>query len=314
MMDSGKFQTTSGKGRARSDDDLRALLEEGRKAENAGVLDRADALYQEIAAEATSPTLAAEVLLRRSHVHRSWGMSAEAIRLAQKGRGLAHQARARELEAELLNAEGGVHQSRGDLDEADRLFGSMLALTDDARVRGIALQNLGGNAAIRGNFEEAERCFRESSELFERAGYRRGAAFALNNQGRVLLDRGSFEASRPVLERAVARAGEVEDLDLYALATLNLAEALLSLGSLDQAEDCAAQSLGYFTAAGNPWRAVDCLRIQGNICARRSDDSAAGRCYERALELAMEVEAKGEAAELQRLLDVLKRSPHSSDS
>jgi tetratricopeptide (TPR) repeat protein len=314
MMDSGRDEAVTRKRRARSEQDLRALLEEGRKAENAGVLDRADAVYREIAEEASAPKLLAEVLLRRSHVHRSWGMSAEAIRLAQHGRGLAHQAQARDLEAELLNAEGAVHQSRGDLDEADGLFGSMLALTEDPRVRGIALQNLGGNAAIRGNYDEAERCFRDSSELFARAGYRRGAAFALNNQGRVLLDRGSSEASRPVLERAVALAGEVEDLDLYALATLNLAEALLSLGSLDQAEHCAAQSLGYFTASGNPWRAVDCLRIQGSICTRRGDTGDAGRCYERALELAMTLGAKGEALELQRRLSALKRALPGSDS
>jgi tetratricopeptide (TPR) repeat protein len=302
------------KAHARSEEDLRAMLEEGLKAEKAGVLDRAESLYREVAEEATTPTLIAEVLLRRSHVHRSWGMSAEAIRLAQQGRGLARQAQAAKLEAELLNAEGAVHQSRGDFDEADRLFGSMLALTEDPRIRGIALQNLGGNAGMRGDLEEAERCFRDSSELFARAGYRRGEAFCMNNHGRVLLDRGNFQASRPVLDKAVALAGEVQDMDLLALARLNLAEALLALGALEQAQDCAAESLGYFTGANNPWRTVDCLRTQGDISVRMGEKVNAARCYERALELAGTLQAKVEMAELQKRLRALKRVRPESGS
>src|SRR5688572_13324201 len=265
-----------------SDQDIRALLADGLKAERAGILDRADSIYRQVAeTAATTPKLMAEVLLRRSHVHRSWGMSAEAIRLAQQGRALARQAQEGALEAELLNAEGAVHQSRGDLDEADRLFGSMIALTTDPRIQGIALQNLGGNAGMRGDLEEAERCFRDSSELFARAGYQRGEAICLNNHGRVLLDRSNFSASRPVLEKAVALAGEVGDMGLHALAALNLAEALLALGVLDQAQDCAAQAMGYFKASDNPWRTVDCLRMQGDICARKGEKANAGRCYER---------------------------------
>jgi tetratricopeptide (TPR) repeat protein len=272
------------------------------------MLDRADALYREVADEAAGPALIAEVLLRRSHVHRSWGMSAEAIRLAQQGRSVAHQAGEAGLEAELLNAEGAVHQSRGDFEEADRLFGSMLALTEEPRVRGIATQNLGANAAMRGDYEKAERCFRESSELFARAGYRRGEAFCLNNQGRVLLDRHVPEDARPVLERAVALAGEVEDLDLHALATLNLAEALLALRRLDEAEDCATKALGYYTAADNPWRTVECLRLQGDICARRGESAHAVRCYERALELADALEAKVEVGDLRKRIAVVERA------
>jgi tetratricopeptide (TPR) repeat protein len=311
-MASGTDDAQPGKVHARSEDDLKALLADGLKAEKAGVLDRADSIYREVGEAASTPRLMAEVLLRRSHVHRSWGMSAEAIRLAQQGRGLAHQAQMAELEAELLNAEGAVHQSRGDLDEADRLFGSMLAITEDARIRGIALQNLGGNAGMRGDLEEAERCFRSSAELFARAGYRRGEAFCVDNHGRVLLDRGDFDASRPVLEKAVALAGEVGDLDLLALATLNLGEALLSLGALDQAEDCAAQSLGYFTASDNPWRTVDCLRAQGDICARKGEKANARRCYERAMELALTLEAKFEVVELEKRLRALTRVTESA--
>lgn len=313
-MDTGRDGVIGRKGHARTEEALRTLLEEGRRAENAGVLDRAEAVYKEIADHAPTPKLAAEVLLRRSHVHRSWGMSAEAIRLAQQGRSLARQADERALEAELLNAEGAVHQSRGDFEEADRLFGSMLALTDNPRVRGIALQNLGSNAAIRCNYEEAERCFRESSVLFARAGYGRGEAFSLNNQGRVLLDKGSSGDAVPVLERAVGLANRLQDLDLHALATMNLAEALLSLGMLDQAEARATQALGYFINADVPWRTVDCLRIQGDISVRKREEPEALRCYERALQIADALEAKVEAEDLRRRIDGLRREASDGTS
>lgn len=277
-------------------------LEEGERLEKKGALEVADSLYREVVEQAPGSVGAARALLRRAHVHRSWGMWAEAVRLAQAGRALAHRHGERDLEAELLNAEGAVHQARGRLEEAEALFHGMLGIALSPRVRGVALQNLGSNAAMRGRFDEAAEHFAESSRSFQAAGYRRGEAFALNNRGRVLLDRGKAAAALEVLERAAALAGELEDLDLEATATLNLAEAHLGVEATEQAMDCISQAMGYFSSSQNPWRVVECLRIQGDIAQSEGDLDQARRAWTRAREIAETLDTRPELAELTRRL------------
>jgi predicted negative regulator of RcsB-dependent stress response len=66
--------------------------------------------------------------------------------------------------------------------------------------------------------------------------------------------------------------------------------------------------MGYFKSADNPWRTVDCLRMQGDICARKGEKANAARCYERALHLARTLEAKVEMDALQKRLRALKHT------
>jgi len=147
-----------------------------------------------------------------------------------------------------------VYRSRGDLDEAEAMLEHALRLAHDERVRGIILQNLGAVAADKHDLETAQHKFVESYGCFRRAGYRRGEAFALNNYGRALLEGGNRAQAERVLGQAIAIARDVEDDDLVALATLNVAETLYLTGDLTSAEGYVTEALGYFNHTQNAWR------------------------------------------------------------
>jgi tetratricopeptide (TPR) repeat protein len=283
-------------------------LEAATRLERAGALAEADALFRSVVEQAPRELTAARALLRRAHIHRSWGTWRDAIRLAQDGRALARLLGDPDLEAELLNAEGAVHQARGALDEAEALFTGMLGIAQDVRVRGVALQNLGANAAMRRDFDEAARRFARSEECFRQAGYRRGEAFALNNRGRALLDRKRSADALTAFERAAAIAREEGDPDLTALAGMNAAEAQLACGERAAARELLSRACAYYNATQNPWRVVDCLRLEGDIGRDAGDAKTARDAWTEALDLAATLGASAEMTVLRERLRRLDRT------
>ena len=271
--------------------DVGSLLEEGKRCESHGVLDRACACYASAAEIAADPATRAEALTHQSRVYRSqceWELALEAARRAQD---IAREGQLNALLNEAINAEALVLVCRGDFSDASRLFNDILAVTEDPRLRGIALQNIGSILAQQGKLGAAERAFTESFGWFRHAGYRLGEAMALNNHGRLALDRGNAELAQQLLEQAMAAARAEEYADLIALATLNYAEALDARGQHARAEEQASTALGYFATSGNRWREIECLRLIGAINERQGDCADAIRCYQRALGLAEELGA-----------------------
>jgi tetratricopeptide (TPR) repeat protein len=235
--------------------------------------------------------LVAEALTHQSRIYRcrsEWRPAIEAARRAQE---LAAAAGLERLRAEAVIAEANVLICRGDFQPALTLFRQVLDANQDPRVRGIALQNIGSILAQQGSLGAAERTFAESFGYFRRAGYQLGEATALNNQGRVALDRGDAELAERIFEQAILVARALGHTELVALATLNYAEALVARGEFGRAEETASTALGYFAAAGNRWREIECLRIIGGINEQLGCVGDATRCYERALALANEIEA-----------------------
>ena len=255
-----------------------------------------------LAVDDADPAMSAIALTHIADVQRcrtDWEAALDAARRAQR---LARSVGREELMLDAAIAEANVLMCRGDFDDAVPLFVDVLRRTHDARVRGIALQNLGSILAQRGQLDEAERAFGESSECFAACGYRRGEAIALNNQGRAALDGGDHERADVLLDRARAIAAAVGDAELIALTQLNRGEALLGAGDVVTADGLACAALGYFVAAGNRWREVECLRLMGAIHERRGDGPSARRCYLRGLHLAEDVETPVEWEKLRACL------------
>jgi tetratricopeptide (TPR) repeat protein len=278
------------------------LLEEGRRFEAHGLLDRALESFTRAAESSAGPALVSEALTHQSRVYRyrsEWRLAIEAARRAQE---LASAAGLNRLLAEAVIAEANVLICRGDFQPALELFRQVLATVEDPRVRGVALQNIGSIHAQQGSLGAAERAFAESFGYFRRAGYRLGEATALNNQGRVALDRGNVALAEQVLDQAIVVARACGYAELVALATLNYAEALQARGDLARAEETASTALGYFAASGNRWREIECLRIIGAINEQHGDIADARRCYERALCLANELGAQHDVGILQDCL------------
>jgi tetratricopeptide (TPR) repeat protein len=277
-------------------------IEEGLRLEKFGMLDRALAHY-DAAATGNDPMIVATALRRRASVLRTRCDWDGALAAARESASVAARHGLDDALAEALNAEAAVFQSQGDFVAATPILERMLELSKNPRIRGVALQNLGSIAAERGDYEEAEHRFLESYRCFQAADYAWGQAFALNNYGRAAMERDNLEIAERVLARAVDMAREIEDLDLAALATMNLAETMLCANDLERADEAASTALGYFDMAGNRWRRVECLRLLGDINRRSGQDEVAHRCYRQALAVAREL---GVQLEMTRLEDRLR--------
>ena len=277
-------------------------IEEGLRLEKFGMLDRALAHY-EAAASDNDPVTVTTAWRRRASVLRTRCDWDGALAAARESAAVAVRHGLRDAHAEALNAEAAVFQSQGDFAAAIPILERILDMTANPRIRGVALQNLGGIAAERGDLETAEHRFLESYRCFQAADYAWGQAYALNNYGRAAMDRENFEIAERVLARAVDLARDIEDLDLAALATMNLAETMLCTHDLERADEAASTALGYFDMAGNRWRRVECLRLLGDINQRDGQPEIARRCYAQGLDLAREL---GVQLEVTRLEDRLR--------
>src|SRR5687768_8615997 len=283
-------------------------IEEGLRLEKFGMLDRALAHY-EAASSGDDPLTVTTAWRRRASVLRTRCDWEGALAAARESAAVAIRHGLEDAHAEALNAEAAVFQSQGDFAAARPLLERILEMTKDPRIRGVALQNLGGIAAENGDLESAERRFLESYQCFQAAEYSWGQACALNNYGRAAMDRANFEIAERVLVRAVDLAREIEDLDLAALATMNLAETMLCCGALERADEAASTALGYFDMAGNRWRRVECLRLLGDINLRDGQPEVALQCYTQGLELARELGVQLEIARLEERLSALRDVP-----
>lgn len=277
------------------------LIEEGVAAERLGLLDRAESCYAAAAASG-EPRLRARALTKLATVHRCRAEWDTALTFARQAQGAAKECHEPELVDDALVAEGNVLIARGDFDAATALFEKLLASVTQPRLRGVVLQNLGSILAQKGQLGAAERAYGESYGFFRQAGYRRGEAIALNNYARVALDRGDVPLAERSLEDALTVAREVEDTELTALATLNLAEALAKRGETKRARDLASAAFGHFGESGNRWRQVECLRLLGTLHESERCHEDAERCLERGLALAEEIDARAEIATLRDAL------------
>jgi tetratricopeptide (TPR) repeat protein len=280
------------------------LLEEGLRCEKAGLLDKALSRYREARTEGSHPSLLAESWRLEAYVEHGRSAWAEALAAAGRSRDIARSAGLPDAEAEALNAEAAVHLARGDLDRAQPLLEAMLALSGDARVRGLAFQNLGILEGQRGNLVAAQRRFEEAYTAFAEAEYGWGQAHVLNNRVALALAPRApdYAAAARLGRRAAQMARKEGDLDLLAIARLNLAEALVGLGHLDQAQREASTALGQFQSSGNLWRRIPCLRILGDISDARGDLETARSMWSRALSLSRQL---GAALDEARLVDRL---------
>jgi tetratricopeptide (TPR) repeat protein len=279
-------------------------LNDGRRYEGQGVLDRALESYSLAAESSTDPATLVEALTHKSRVHRcrsEWELALTTAREAQA------RARAAQLMAPLIEAtiaEGNVLLCRGDFQPALEIFRAVLDGTTDARIRGVALQNIGSILWQQGQLGAAERALSESYGWFSRAGYALGEAMALNNHGRIALERGDLELASQLLTQALEAARSIDDAELIALAKLNYAETLNALGDHRHAEEQASTALGYFTVSGNRWREIECLRLIGSINEKLGKCEYAERCWQRALGIA---EAIGAKQDLRLVRDHLNR-------
>jgi len=293
-------------------DDSLELIADGVRAERAGAYDRALTTFRLAGAATADPDVQVQALTHEADVLRAQCAWDEATAAARRAQGIAWEADLADRYLEALNAEANILTAHGFLDEARPILERVVAGTTDRRLRGIALQNLGTICAQTGQCGTAERAFTESLGNFQKAGYVRGECIALNNLGRLALDGGDCRRAAPLLQRSFTLARDIEDLELAAIASLNLAWSHCAAGEVDQAQDHAMSALGHFSSCQNRWREIECFRLIGDINERCEDWANAERCYGIALSVAEQIGSEPEArATRDRIAAMERRSAQS---
>ena len=281
------------------------FLDEGLRAERNGSLDDALAAYGAAIAASVDPRVHAEAYTRIADVHRERCQWEEGVAAAQTAQRIAREAALERELADARIAEGNVLMIQGEFAAAMPIFREVADSSVDPRIRGIALQNLGSMFAQLGQHGAAERAFAESLGNFQKAGYWRGQVISLNNLGRLAIDRGALAEAQPLLERAVSDASQIEDAELAALASQNLATVLAQRHERDRALDLAMSALGYFSSCRNHFREIESLRLIAAIHEQDGDVDSARQCYQRALHLAEKIESDVEIRVTRHRLDRL---------
>lgn len=279
------------------------LLEEGLRLRKAGMFRKALERYTEARERTNDPAEQAVAWRLEAFAWHGLGEWGEALSAANRSEEIARQLGQPALVAEALNARAAVHYGRGEYEEAETLYLEMLELAPEPRLKGVALQNLGIIHGRVGDLDRAGERLRAAAARFEEAGYAWGRAHVLNNLAGLALDRKDHEEARDAALRAIPVAREVDDLELLAIATLNLSEALAGLGRLDEAETEASTALGHFQRSGNLWRRIACLRLLGDLNQRLGDVEVARRFWAAGLDVAEQIGAEEETAELRQRLD-----------
>lgn len=290
--------------------DVDELIEQARRLEQGGALDRALDSYRAASDAAKDPAAQSVALCGASRVLRAACRWDDAIIAARRSGEAARRAGRADCAADALNAEATVHHQRGDAGLARELYEEILRTSEDERRRGVALQNLGSLAASSGDLATAERRFLESYRCFRAASYTLGEVFALNNYACAALEQGNAEIAAAMLEEALRRAREAQDLELVAIATKNHAQALGALGLRFEAIDAASAALGHFATVGDALRQVECFELMGDLNAASGGDAETALvCYRRGAALAREIGAEGHVT---RLCDRIVAAQHAS--
>jgi len=285
------------------------ILAQGVLLERLALYDRALERYR-LAAASPDPAVRAEALRRESDVFRARCQWQDALDRARESVYIAESAGLTHHFTEALTAQGMVLLILGELEPAGELFARIIALTRADSIRGLALLNLGVVRATEGRVSEADAFFEDSHEYFQRARHSRGIAATSTNRGRVALDLGDLDRARTHFESALESAQRAEDLELIAMAKLNLAECYALSDDYRRAEDLASNALGCFTVAGNHWRRVECLRLFGDMRLRQRDARTAERAYRLGLDLARRIGARVEERVLAGRLESLVGTAH----
>ena len=165
---------------------------------------------------------------------------------AERAVAIAREARLDDLHSEALSALAAVHRGRGTSRMPTWCSRARCAWLTTSASADASSRTLAALRPKRHDLEAAQQRFVESYGCFRRAGDRRGEAVALNHYGRVLLEAGNASQAARVLAQTIAIARELEDEELVALATLNVAATLYVDGDLTMAERRASEALGYF--------------------------------------------------------------------
>lgn len=196
--------------------------------------------------------------------------------------------------AAAYNRLGLVYFSAGGLSEALRLFTESLHMReklDDLWGQAFCWNNLAKVAIERSDFAAAGGQLTRAERMFRHIDSRDGQMTVLANRGRLLLRQGRPEQAREILNRAVQTAIEIGKWSAWGLGDiyLLLAETLLELNRLEQAETALREALRLVETAGNQEYMARGYALQARLLRQQGQAQTAAQQFERAIQTAGQV-------------------------
>ncbi len=227
---------------------------------------------------------------------------------AQRGLGLAREARDRKWEATCTHTLGVVAYRRGRLEECAGLWRRALGIRreiEDRRGVASTLQALALVMPSTGEGEAALGTMQEALAIWREIGERRGEAAVLMNLGNHFVDSARYEEGLRHLEQAIEGHRDTGALLSEATALTNLARAQDILGRIDEARDSGARALRLFLDLGNPNGVLAARLMLGSALWAYGEHEEARAHLEAALELAGRTGTRTKLAEAHRALGEL---------
>lgn len=171
----------------------------------------------------------------------------------------------------------------GDLDAAAALFEQVRSGAGDVRSRALALGGLGRIALERGETRAAIDALEDALDLDPAVELAEPGL--VETLGRAYATAGELEASIGLLDRALARAAEQEDLVARSRFAVLLANALIDNGRFGRAEELLGSLVGELGEGSDPAALARLYWSQSRLHALKGQHDAAARYGRRTLEL-----------------------------
>jgi len=190
--------------------------------------------------------LLADALRWKGTLHREQGDTETAYRCYKQSLTYAVRCGSVSCKAHCYNCLAIVAQRRGNLNECERLYkhaADLASKAGDIILLGIIEHNRGVLMNMRGKLTAAEVRYASSLNAFETVGDDQAVSSVLNNLGILYTKLGHYQRAMETLERGLEIARARQDSVIESILRLNLAEAWVAVGKLDQAEEACTQSL-----------------------------------------------------------------------
>jgi putative nucleotidyltransferase with HDIG domain len=197
---------------------------------------------------------------------------------------------------------GVIYVELGEFEEAQSTYTEAIALagsTNDRILYADLVNNLGAIVNMRGNPERSLELYQESLEIYTTQNEIRKGAYTRNNIAITLLERGDLDTAYVHFAAALAIAEKIKDASLALIVNINLADLYLKRGETSEAtRHCRAAELHLYNGGIRSGHLVETKMILGRIALAEANLTAAHDLFNYALEIAREIGAQFQEAEV----------------
>ncbi|MCR5651818.1 MAG: DUF4125 family protein [Lachnospiraceae bacterium] len=193
---------------------------------------------------------------------------------------------------QLLNELIGHYRETGDFDSLKLFAGKLLGLLEGSSLKGsmahaTSLLNVANAYRAAGMLDESTKLYQDVKAYYDANIEQDSMLYAslLNNMSLLFQEKGDFESAADCLERALGISQKYSECRIEQATThTNLAETLIKLGNLDEAEDHLARAFSIFEEDEKPdYHYSAALAAMGELCFLKKEYERSAGYYEKSL-------------------------------